>query len=114
MTEEEKIQIIGLKRDLWIRLARNQFRRRIKIFGEPAKVCDGCREILICEGPISFQVCKDLDEMVELGLMKVKSPKSSFKAIRSKFLPVSTNCLAAYKFTKSNGNIYFKHRRAKK
>ena len=106
-----KTEIVGIKRDLWIRLARSQLRRRIYYFGEQAKVCDGCREILMCDGPISFQVCKTLDNMVVSGHIAIKPPKSTFRRIRKRFLPVSSDLLNAYKFYKDNGKIRFRHRK---
>ena len=48
----------------------NDYRRRLKAFGKRAKVCFGCSEILLCGGPISFEICQTLDEMIVNGLLK--------------------------------------------
>ena len=107
-------EIVGIKREFWIKLARSQLRRRLHFFGEKARVCDGCREILICDGPVSFQICKTVDNMVNEGTISVIHPKTTFKRIRSKFLPASSDCINAYKFWVENGKTRFKHKRRSK
>ena len=103
-------EIVGLKREFWIKLARSQLRRRLHFFGEKARVCDGCREILMCDGIISFQICETVDKMVVEGTISVSHPKTTFKRIRSKFLPASSDCIDAYKFWVENGKTRFKHK----
>ena len=103
--------IVGIERGLWIRLARSQLRRRLHYCGEEARVCDGCREILLCDGPISFQLCRALDDMVVSGHIEISPPKTTFKKMRSRYLPISTHCLAAYKFYTDHGKVRFRHKR---
>jgi len=79
--------IVGLARKLWIPLAEASLKRRKELFGEDANTCEGCREILVCSGPISFQICNTMDEMMATGLLK--GPKKiPFRHMRAKFLPV--------------------------
>ena len=91
-----------LARKSWVKLAKHQLAKRKKIFGEQANVCEGCLEILLCEGPVSLQVCQALDEMIQTGVMS--GPKKiPYSRIRRRFLPVSTTCLAVYS-VKVEGN----------
>ena len=87
--------MICLNRKLWRLMAEDQLKKRLEVFGEEAEVCRGCKEILICSGPISFQICKTVDEMITSGLLK--GPKRvPWQRSRVKFLPVDEQCLAAY------------------
>ena len=103
-------EIVGLKRELWIKLARSQLRRRLRGFGEHTRICDGCREILMCDGPFSFQICQTVDHMVAEGSISMSHPKTTFKRIRSKLLPASSDCINAYVFWEDKGKIRFKHK----
>ena len=46
------------------------YKNRIEVFGDQAKVCFGCQEILECSGPVSFELCQVLKQMVEDGSIK--------------------------------------------
>lgn len=84
-----------ISRKLWIALANDQLARRKRIFGSQANVCQGCTEILNCDGPISFQVCQSLDELMECGA--VTGPKKiKYERLRRRFMPISRDCLEAY------------------
>jgi len=94
--------MIGLNRKSWITLAESQLNKRLKIFGKQANVCNGCLEILMCDGPVSFQICQTLDNMRDSGI--VTGPKKTpWKRLRRKFLPITEDCLNAYGF-KIQGN----------
>ena len=95
---------IGIPRKLWINLARRQMARRKAIFGNQANVCKGCTEILLCSGPISFQVCETLDDMIATGLMSGPK-KTPWQRLRRKYLPVSEECLKKYGILVKNGKL---------
>jgi len=87
--------IVGLKRKFWIPLAEASLKKRKELFGDEANTCEGCREILMCSGPISFQICQTIDKMMAEGLLK--GPKKiPFRRMRAKFLPISEECLQAH------------------
>ena len=69
--------------------------KRKGTFGDEANVCDGCTEILICDGPISFGVCRTVDEMLPTGLL-IGPKKIPWQRLRRYFLPISKDCLKAY------------------
>lgn len=99
LTELNNIQgndgLYLIHRKLWIALANDQFTRRKRIFGSQANVCRGCTEILMCTGPVSFQVCQALDELIKCGY--VTGPKKiKYSRLRRKWLPISKECLEAY------------------
>jgi len=87
--------MIGIPRKLGAIIAEDQFKRRKELFGEQAEVCMGCAEILICEGAISFQICKAFDGMIASGL--IKGPKKiPWQKMRRVSLPIDENCLRKY------------------
>ncbi len=84
-----------IERRLAVPIAEKQFRKRKRLFGARASVCFGCGEILICSGPISFEVCRTLDEMTASGLLS--GPKKiSWRRMRRRFLPIDDECLNKY------------------
>jgi len=87
----------GLHRKLWIILAEKQLRRRKRIFGKQANVCRGCQEILICSGPISFQICQVVDEWIGLGFLAGPRKIYPFNKTRRKYLSADEQCLKKYK-----------------
>jgi len=96
-TEEPKAEHVGLERKLWAILAEKQLRRRKRIFGKQVDICRGCQEILICSGPISFQICETVEERIESGLLKGPRKIYPFNRTRKKHLPIDTACLRKYK-----------------
>jgi hypothetical protein len=54
------------------------YQKRIEVFGEEARVCWGCIEILQCDGPVSFELCRILQEMAEQGLIIKKGPTAKW------------------------------------
>lgn len=99
MAETKDDGIVGISRKLWIALANDQLAKRKRIFGSQANVCEGCLEILMCEGPISFQVCERVEELMAAGL--VTGPKKiKYSQLRRRILPVSIDCLEAYGLVK--------------
>ena len=97
--------MIGLQRKAWVIIAENQLEKRLAIFGEEAKTCKGCKEILICSGPISFQVCQTVDELMETGQLKGPRKIYPFKRTRQKFLPIDEECLEKYGFLVKEGKL---------
>jgi len=96
--------MIKINRKVWVILAEDQLKRRKELFGEQANVCEGCREILICSGPISFQICQAIDELMTAGLLK--GPKKiPFRRMRSKFLPIEEECIVKYGICNETGGI---------
>lgn len=109
MTTKPDTKILLLARPVWVALAKRQLRRRLKVFGSKAKTCKGCLEILMCHGPVSFEVCHALDEGIASGILS--GPKKiPFGRVRRKYLPVSVECLAAYHWKIVGDKIRFRHK----
>ena len=93
----ERIPVINRK--LWVALANDQLERRKKFLGRYSKACEGCLEILMCDGPIGLHICTTIDKMQKDGL--ITGPKKiPFQKLRRKYLPVSVDCLIAYGIVK--------------
>ena len=92
--------MIEIGRKAWCIMAEHQLTKRIEGFGDEANVCKGCQEILMCSGPISFQICQTVDEMLSTGLLKGPKKIYPFKKTRRKFLPIDGECLNKYGFTR--------------
>ena len=91
--QTEKIPAINRK--LWVALANDQLKKRQRFMGRYAKACNGCLEILMCDGPIGLHICTTIDQMQKDGLISVPK-KIPFQKLRRKLLPVSMECLKAY------------------
>ena len=88
---------IGIPRKAWTLMAKHQLLKRQSIFGEQANVCEGCLEILMCSGPVSFGVCQAVERLQASG--HITGPKKiPFAKLRRKTLPASKECLLAYGF----------------
>lgn len=86
---------LGISRKLFLALANDQLTKRFRTLGVKAVGCSGCIEILMCDGPVSLDVCKALDELVGMGAV-TGSKKIPWVRRRRKLWPVSKECLAAY------------------
>lgn len=96
--------IVFIPRALWISMAREQLARRKEVFGDKANVCDGCCEILMCSGPISFQLCEALGVLIADGL--VSGPKKiPYGRLRRRYLPASEEYLHSRGLRVENGRL---------
>lgn len=96
--------MIGLPRKQWIVLAEAKLKDRKEHLGKEANTCEGCREILLCSGIVSFDVCNELDKMMADGL--IAGPKKiPFRRMRQKYLPVSEDYLQFMGFKIQNNKL---------
>lgn len=86
---------ISIKRKLFIALANDQFARRKRTFGAQANVCKGCREILICDGPVSFELCDYVCSLQHDGTL-IGPKRIPWERQRSKTYLISRSCLKSY------------------
>lgn len=105
--------MLGLHRKLWIKLANHQLEKRLNAFGEKANTCKGCLEILICDGPVSFQICQEVDNLIGEGFLNGPKKIYPFERIRRKFLLVSEECLNAYGMKINLGKLEIRKEGAK-
>lgn len=103
MAEEKNDGSYGIPRKLWVALANDQLARRKRYLGaEFAKSCNGCIEILMCDGPIGKHLCQTIDNMVKDGLLSAPK-KIPINKRRQRLLPISRACLEAYDLFKKAG-----------
>ena len=95
-------EVYGISRKLFIALANDQLRRRKRFFGSKANVCKGCLDILLCDGPISFEICETIEELMDCNLLSGPQ-KMPWERRRRKAFPALKRCLEVYGIAKKGG-----------
>ena len=89
-------EIVLINRKLWVALAEHQTKKRRHNLGSGfATPCSQCSEILMCEGPVGFHICRTIKKMEGDGLIKGGNWILHGRR-RKKMLPASKDCLRAY------------------